>query len=461
MTTIGNDADKIAALATLAEKDNVKFIRLQFVDIHGTLKNLAIPVKHLGDALTKGTGFDGSSIEGFTPIYDSDMIAKPDPNTWAILPWRPQELKTGRLICDIWRPSGKPFEGDPRYILKKAIQDVTEMGYKYLTGPELEFFLVRYDGGSKVFPMDNGGYFDVIPLDLGTDVRRDAILAMEDFGLEIELSHHEGAPGQHEIDFRFGEALEVADKAITYKAVMKAIALQHKMIATFMPKPFYGENGSGMHVHQSLFSLETGENAFYTNNAKNFLSDVGRWYIGGLLKHAKSLTAIVAPTINSYKRLVPGYEAPVYLTWGFGNRSCLIRVPLYHPKIENAMRAEFRSPDGSCNPYLALACMLTAGLDGIKNQIDPGENIQENVYKFSEKDLEDRGIDTLPCSLEEALNELERDSIIKDALGEYTFKKFIKLKKKECAEYAYFVKDDPDHATKISQWELDRYLIRV
>jgi len=464
MKTVETEADEIAELATLAEKNNVKFLRLQFVDIFGSLKNVAIPIGHLGDSLTQGTGFDGSSIKGFTPIYDSDMIAMPDPNTWAILPWRPKELTTARMICDIMRPGGKPFEGDPRYILKRALKKSIAMGLNFLTGPELEFFLVQYEGKGKINAMDSGGYFDMMPMDMGTDVRRAAILAMEDFGLEIEMSHHEVAPGQHEIDFRFAEALEAADKAITYKQATKAMASQYGMIASFMPKPFYGENGSGMHVHQSLFEMETGKNIFYDASAENSLSDVGKWYISGLLKHAKALAAVVAPTINSYKRLVPGYEAPVYVSWAFGNRSALVRVPNYHPNLEKAIRAEFRCPDCSCNPYLAFAVMLTAGLDGINNQINIPEELNctgLDVYKFTEQDLADRGIEVLPGSLGEALDALEKDPVIKDALGTWTAEWYLKLKRKEVAEYEALVQGDPDHMQKITDWEIEKYLIRV
>jgi glutamine synthetase len=464
MKTVGTDADKIAELATLAEKHNVKFLRLQFVDIFGSLKNVAIPIAHLSDSLTQGTGFDGSSIKGFTPIHDSDMIAMPDPNTWAILPWRPKELTTARMICDIMRPGGRPFEGDPRYILKRAIKKATDMGYTFLTGPELEFFLVSIDNGGCVSPMDSGGYFDMMPMDMGTDVRRAAILAMEDFGLEIEMSHHEVAPGQHEIDFRYAEALEAADKSITYKQATKAMAAQMGMYATFMPKPYYGENGSGMHVHQSLFTIDGGKNAFFDASADSSLSDVGKWYIGGLLKHAKALAAVVAPTINSYKRLVPGYEAPVYISWAFANRSALVRVPNYHPNLEKAIRAEFRCPDVSCNPYLAYAVMLIAGLDGIKNQIEMPESLNctgLDIYEFTEAELTERGIETLPGSLGAALDELEKDSVIREALGDYTFNLYLKLKRAEVAEYEEFVRGDPDHMQKITQWEIDKYLIRV
>jgi len=433
-----------------AREYNVKSIVLQFVDILGAMKSVTIPVEHLEDVLDDGCPFDGSSIEGFVRIYESDMVAMPDPATFRILPWRPPERKEARIICDIQRPGGKSFEGDPRQILKQVLRNLEKEGYVFNVGPELEFFLLQMNGEpvTKPIPHDFGGYFDYSPLDMASDIRRDATFALQQMGFDIEMSHHEVAPGQHEIDFKFEEALTTADKVITYKTVIKSIALAHGLHATFMPKPFYGQNGSGMHVHQSLFDLKTGRNAFYNPKDKYNLSKNAYYFIGGQLRYIREISAFLAPTVNSYKRLTPGYEAPVYICWGRRNRSALIRVPEYFPGEENAMRAELRCPDPSCNPYLAFAVMLKAGLEGIKNEIEPPESVEEDVYEFDDQKLAKFYIKTLPSSLGEAIEEMSSSRIVKDAVGEFAFEKYLEAKKREWNEYRL----------QVTEWEIKKYM---
>ncbi len=432
------------------EKEGVRLVELQFVDILGNTKSLTIPNERIEDALENGVGFDGSSIEGFVRIFEGDMVAVPDPTTFQIIPWRPSDKKEARIICDIYRPGGQPFEGDPRLILKKAVAEAEKDGFTYQVSPELEFFLFRVENGPRVEPVphDVGGYFDFSPLDQASNVRRDAIFALEQLGLKVEKSHHEVAPGQHEIDFEFSDALTTADKTIAYKNAIKAVALMHGIFATFMPKPFFGVNGSGMHTHQSLFYLKNGRNAFYNSNDKYNLSDIAYHFIGGQLKHARAMAAILASTVNSYKRLVPGYEAPVYICWGRRNRSALIRVPEYHPGRENSTRMELRCPDPSCNPYLAFAAMLRAGLDGVRNKIEPPQPVEEDVYEFDDKKLAEFYIETLPSSLGEAIEELEKSNLMKETLGEFTFKKYLAAKSKDWDEYRL----------QVTRWEIDRYL---
>jgi glutamine synthetase len=432
------------------KKHDVRLIALQFVDILGVTKSLTIPVERLEKAITEGVGFDGSSIEGFVRIYESDMVAMPDPSTFRILPWRPQEKREARIICDIQRPGGEPFEGDPRYILKRTLKELREEGYVYNTGPELEFFLLRIDEEPQVKPVphDVGGYFDFSPLDKASDVRRDAIFALKEVGLEIEMSHHEVAPGQHEIDFKFEDALTTADNVITYKNAIKATALAHGLYATFMPKPFFGMNGSGMHVHQSLFEINNGKNAFYDQNDKYNLSPLAYYFIGGQLAHAREISAVLASTTNSYKRLVPGYEAPVYICWGRRNRSALIRVPEYFPGSEREIRAELRCPDPSCNPYLAFAVMLKAGMDGVKRKIQPPDPVEEDVYKFDDRKLAKFYIKMLPASLGEAITEFENSKLMKETLGEFAFERYLTAKKAEWNEYRI----------QVTEWELKTYL---
>ena len=425
--------------------DGVRFIRLQFCDILGLPKNVAIPVEQAEKALTEGIWFDGSSIEGFARINESDMLLKPDTSTYAILPWRPAEGKVARFICDIYTYNNTPFAGDPRYVLKKNLEEATKLGFTFNTGPELEFFVFKQDeeGMPTTKFVDHGGYFDLAPTDAAEDLRREIVIALSEMGFEIEASHHEVAESQHEIDFKYGDALPIADKVITFKFAVKTLALLNGLHATFMPKPISRINGTGMHTHGSL--TKDGKNAFYDPKGEKQLSDVAMYYIGGLLKHAKAITRIANPTINSYKRLVPGYEAPVYITWSAANRSALIRVPA--PR-GNSTRAEFRSPDPSCNPYLLFAAMIAAGLDGIKNKILPPPPTDENIYHMTPEELKKRNIDTLPGSLEESNNALLADKVICDALGPHVIENLGAIAQAELDDYRLTV----------HQWELDRYL---
>lgn len=445
MTTL--DKLKENVLETVKKKD-VKFIKLQFTDMFGIVKSVTIPVEQLEESLDKGTWFDGSSIEGFARICESDMYLMPDPSTFAILPWRPMEKPEARIIADIYNSDGKPFEGDPRYILKRAIQEAKKEDFIYNVGPELEFFLFKANESKIVaVPHDVAGYFDFSPRDLASDVRRDVIFALEAMGMQVEMSHHEVAPGQHEIDFRYGEALKTADNTVTFKYTVKAIANAHDLYATFMPKPIFGVNGSGMHVHQSLFNKK-GENVFFDPKDRYNLSKVAYSFIAGQLEHVKAMSVVLSPTVNSYKRLVPGYEAPVYICWGQRNRSALIRVPRYSVGREQSARAELRCPDPSCNPYLAFAVMLRAGLNGIKKKLKPPEPVEEDVYGFDDAKLVSLNIDTLPASLYEAIGEFEKDKLMKDALGKHTYERYLEAKRAEWDEYQI----------QVTKWELDRYL---
>lgn len=436
----------------IAKREDVKFIRAQFTDIDGILKSTAVPIERFEDALEGGIGFDGSSIEGYTPIYESDMILVPDPSTFAVLPWRPEPKRVARVICDVYFPNGKRFDGDPRYVAQRGLEKAREMGYVYNCGPELEFFLFQkeLDPRGRPLPIDHGGYFDFHPLDLAEDLRREMIFALENFGITVEMSHHEVAPSQYEVDFRFGDLVTTADRVMTYKMVAKTLSHLKGYIATFMPKPLYGENGSGMHVHQSLWSVKGNRNAFYDpkKKRKDALSKEALHFIGGLLAHAKALAAIVAPTVNSYKRLVPGYEAPVYISWAHKNRSALIRVPEYFPGSEKALRAEFRCPDPSCNPYLAFACMCAAGLDGIEEEIDPPAPVEENIFHMTKEEKEAKCIDSLPATLADALVHLKKDKVLQEALGKHVYENFLKVKYAEWDEYRIWV----------SEWEIERYL---
>ncbi|NSW89375.1 MAG: type I glutamate--ammonia ligase [Firmicutes bacterium] len=432
----------------LVEELDVKFIRLQFTDIFGMLKNVAITSEQLEKALNNKCMFDGSSIEGFVRIEESDMYLAPDPNSFAVFPWRPQTGKVARLICDVLNPDGTPFEGDPRYVLKKALKKAADMGYeKFNVGPECEFFLFLTDneGNPTIKTHDNAGYFDLGPVDLGENSRRDICLALEEMGFEIEASHHEVAPGQHEIDFKYQEALTTADNIMTFKMVVKTIAQKNSLHATFMPKPIFGINGSGMHTNISLF--KDGKNAFYDETDSLQLSQEAYWFIGGLIKNIRSITAITNPTVNSYKRLVPGYEAPVYIAWSARNRSPLIRIPAARGE---ATRLELRCPDPSCNPYLALAVILIAGLDGIENKIQPPLPIDKNIFEMTEEQRLKEGILSLPGSLEEAINELEKSKLAEEILGKHIFVKYIEAKRKEWDDYR----------TKITKWELEHYLTK-
>ncbi len=434
-----------AYVLKMAKEHDVKFIRLWFTDILGVLKSFAITVEELENALENGMGFDGSSIEGFARIDESDMVAMPDPDTFKLLPWRPREHRAvGRMFCDVLKPGGEPFEGDPRYILKRNLKKAADLGYTYYVGPELEYFYFKSADGTD--GLDKGGYFDMTPLDTATDLRRDSVLALEELGIDVEYSHHEVAASQHEIDMRYTDALTMADNVMTYRLVVKQVALNHGVYATFMPKPVFGINGSGMHVHQSLF--KGSKNAFFDANDPYFLSKIARSYIAGLLKYAPEFTCIANQWINSYKRLVPGYEAPVYLSWARRNRSDLIRVPEYRPGRENSTRIEFRSPDPACNPYLTFSVMLAAGLAGIEEGLQPPAPVEENVYEMSAEERENRGIGTLPASLLEAVQLTEKSELVRKALGDHVFTNFIANKKIEWDEYR----------TQVTEYELNKYL---
>ncbi len=428
-----------------AKEHDVKFIRLWFTDILGFLKSFAITVEELEGALEEGMGFDGSSIEGFARIDESDMVALPDPDTFKLLPWRPREHNAvARMFCDILMPGGQPFEGDPRFVLKRNLKRAADLGYTFYVGPELEFFYFKDDRGTEF--LDRGGYFDLTPLDAASEMRRDTVLALEDMGIGVEYSHHEVAPSQHEIDMRYTDAMTMADNVMTYRLVVKDIAMKHGVYATFMPKPVFGVNGSGMHVHQSLFRGE--RNAFFDSNDEYHLSKEAKSYIAGILRHAPEITAITNQWINSYKLLVPGYEAPVYLSWARRNRSDLVRVPEYRPGRERATRIEFRSPDPACNPYLAFSVMLAAGLKGIEEGYEVPEPIEENVYEMSPSEREKRGITTLPSSLLEAVHLTEKSELVKETLGEHVFENFIANKKIE----------SDDYRVQVTEYELNRYL---
>ncbi|MBP1734285.1 MAG: glutamine synthetase, type [Deltaproteobacteria bacterium] len=429
----------------LARDKEVRFIKLWFTDILGFAKSFSITVDELEDALSEGMGFDGSSIQGFARIDESDMIAKPDPSTFTLLPWRPKDgAGVAKMFCDIFEPDGTPYKGDPRYVLKRNLKIAEELGYTLYVGPELEYFYFKSDQSPET--LDRGGYFDLTTRDEAIDLRRDTILMLEEMGIKVEYSHHEVAPSQHEIDLKYAEALSMADNTITYRIVVKEIARQYGVYATFMPKPIFGVNGSGMHVHQSLFKSK--KNAFYNPKDKFFLSDIAKWYIAGLLKHAKEITLITSQWVNSYKRLVPGYEAPVYIAWARRNRSTLVRVPLYKPGKETATRAEYRSPDPACNPYLAFAVMLRAGLEGIKNKYPLPEPIEEDVYEMTPDRRRELNIGALPGSLYEAIEQVQNSKLIRDTLGEHVFEKLIDNKTIEWDRFR----------THVSQYEIETYL---
>ena len=431
-------------VSRIVKDKEVSFIQIWFTDILGVLKSFSIRPSELEEAMTEGMGFDGSSIEGFSRIEESDMIAKPDPTTFQILPWRPDEKPVARMFCDILQPDGTPYAGDPRYVLKRMLAKAAEKGYTNYLGPELEFFYFANNRGTEV--LDQGGYFDAPPLDGGNDLRRATIFALESMGVRIEYSHHEVADSQHEIDMRYDEAMRMADKTMTMKATVKAVAMINGVYATFMPKPIFGINGSGMHTHQSLFLGN--KNAFYDASDEYHLSAIGKNYIAGLLKHAREITGICSQWVNSYKRLVPGYEAPVYVAWARRNRSALVRVPMYKPGKETATRCEYRAPDPACNPYLAFAVMLAAGLKGIENNYPLPEPVEVDIYHMTPAEREKLGIQELPGSLHEAIVEVENSALVKEALGEHIFNKFLENKKIEWDAYRMHV----------SNYEIERYL---
>ena len=429
------------------KEKKVKFIRLMFSDINGIPKNVELPVERLEEVLETGIQFDASSIAGFAEIQESDMILKPDPNTFAVLPWT-AETPTARFICDVYKPDGTRFEGDPRYVLQKAIKKANEMGYTMYTGPECEYFYFRLDanGTPQPVPQDKAGYFDLGTSDFGEQARRDTTIYLEQMGFDIEAAHHEVAPGQHEIDFNYGEAIVSADRILTLKWVTKVVALKHGLHASFMPKPIYGVNGSGMHVHQSLW--KDGQNAFYDANGKFQLSETAYNYMGGLLTYVPEITAILNSTVNSYKRLVPGYEAPCYIAWANKNRSALIRVPAARGK---GTRLELRCPDPAGNPYLQTAAMLIAGLTGVKNKITPPEAVEQDIYHMTPAERRKHGVGSLPGSLQEALTNLENSKIAREVLGEHIFEQFLTVKGKEWDGYRLNV-----HA-----WEHETYLSKI
>jgi len=426
-----------AYVLRLAKEHDVRFIRLWFTDILGSLKSVAITIDELEEALEEGLGFDGSSVEGFARIDESDMVARPDPNTFCILPWRPKENAVARMFCDIVHPGGKPFEGDPRFVLKRNLAQAARLGLTFYVGPELEFFLFKSQEDPT--PIDQGSYFDLTPLDAASDLRRDIILSMEDMGIGIEYSHHEAAPSQHEIDFRYTDALTMADAVMTYRLVVKEIAMKHGLYASFMPKPLAGKNGSGMHVNMSLFKGE--RNAFFDAGDPRHLSKTAKLFLAGLLTHVQDITLVLNQWVNSYKRLVPGYEAPVYITWAQRNRSDLIRIPMYKPGHESSTRLELRSPDPACNPYLAFSVILAAGLEGIKKRYTLPSPTEENVSALSEHDIAKRGIRMLPGSLPEAIELAQGSTLLRRTLGNHVFESFLENKRIESNRFNRTVTD--------------------
>jgi glutamine synthetase len=436
----------------LARANGIRFVQLQFTDIIGHVKAVTIPIHQLEGSVAHGTWFDGSSIEGFTRIAESDQYLVPDMSTFAEIPWQKGSgpRGTARVICDVFTPRGEPFAGDPRFVLRRQVERARKLGYVVNTGPELEFFLFRRNGDGEIRPLphDQAGYFD-FSTDLAQEVRQDMVDALEAFGIRVEAAHHEVAEGQHEIDFEYSDALRTADNAVTFKFTLKAIAQQHGLYATFMPKPIFGINGSGMHTHQSLYSIADDRNAFADASNPYGLSDVARSYMAGILAHARGMSAVIAPLVNSYKRLVPGYEAPTYLTWGRINRSALIRVPMVSPgKSIEGTRAEVRCPDPSSNTYLAFAVMVAAGLDGVEKGLELGEPVEESLFEMTASELAAKGIREMPGTLGEAIDELEKDPVIREALGDHVFTHYVEAKRAEWDEYR----------TQVSQWEIEQYL---
>ncbi len=430
------------------EEEDIEFIRLQFTDMFGALKNVAITSSQLGKALDNKCMFDGSSIEGFVRIEESDMYLYPDLDTFETFPWRPQQGKVARLICDVYKADGTPFEGDPRYVLRRVLKEAEDMGYSFDVGPECEFFLFHTDdnGMPTTISHEKASYFDISPLDLGENARRDMVLTLEDMGFEIEASHHEVAPAQHEIDFKYGPALATADNIMTFKLVVKSMAKRHGLFASFMPKPLYGVAGSGMHTNMSL--TKKGKNIFNDPKGENGLSKEAYYFIAGIMKHVKGITAIANPLVNSYKRLVPGHEAPVYIAWSATNRSPLIRIPASRGA---GTRVELRSPDPAANPYLLLALCLAAGLDGIKNKMEPPKAVNSNIFELTEKEMKKAKIESLPSSLHQAIKEMEADPFIKEVLGDHVYSKYVEAKKAEWDNYRM----------QVTQWEIDEYLYKI
>jgi glutamine synthetase len=430
--------------ALIAER-NIRFLRFWFTDILGQLKSFSINAEELDDAFEGGMGFDGSSITGFNAIEESDMVAMPDPSTFAVLPWRPDEQGVARMFCDIRTPEGTPYEGDPRHVLRRAIDRANAMGFDtFNVGPELEYFLFKDNKGTEV--LDEGGYFDLTTLDAGSDVRRETVLALEQQGIQVAYSHHESGPSQHEIDMRHAPALKMADDVMTYRITVKEFAMKYGWHATFMPKPLFGTNGSGMHTHMSL--SRDGQNAFFDGDDHYFLSDVGKAFIAGQLRHARELSSIFAQWVNSYKRLVPGYEAPVYVAWSRRNRSALVRVPLHHAGKEQTTRMELRCPDPACNPYLTFAALLQAGLEGIEKGYELPEPMEKNLYHLAPDDRKRLGIEQLPETLGEAIELTAESELVLRTLGEHMFNRYVEIKRQEWEDYR----------VQVTQWELARYL---
>jgi glutamine synthetase len=435
-------ADDVKAL--VQERD-IRFIRLWFTDVLGQLKSFSINSSELDDAFEGGMGFDGSSITGFNAIEESDMIALPDPSTFAVLPWRPTEDGVGRMFCDIQTPERTPYEGDPRHVLRRALERATAMGFDdFMVGPELEYFYFRDARSTE--PLDQGGYFDLTTLDAGSDLRRETIFALEQLGIHVEYSHHEVGPSQHEIDMRYAPALKMADDCMTYRLTVKECAMKYGLHATFMPKPLFGENGSGMHTHMSLF--RGGHNAFFDGDDQYFLSDIGKAFIAGQLRHAREISSIFAQWVNSYKRLVPGYEAPTYVAWSRRNRSALVRVPLYHPGKEQATRMELRCPDPACNPYLTFAVLLQAGLEGVEHGYELPEPMEKNLYHLTPDERRRLGIEQLPATLGEAIELTAESELVLRTLGEHMFNRFVEIKRQEWEDYR----------VQVTAWELEKYL---
>ncbi len=427
------------------EKEGIEFVLLWFTDIEGHLKSFAVTPSEIEAALDDGMGFDGSSITGFNAIKESDMVAIPDPETFQLMPWKEGETKVARMICDIVTPDGKPYEGDPRYVLRRALDRMASLGFDtFNVGPELEYFLFRDDKGTET--LDEGGYFAMTTLDAASDLRQETVRALEGMGIPIEYVHHEVGPSQHEIDMRFSDALAMADHTVTYRLIVKEIAKKSGYHATFMPKPIFGENGSGMHTHQSLFN--EGRNAFFDGDDEWSLSGAGKAFIAGQLRHARELSAVFAQWVNSYKRLVPGYEAPVYVAWSRRNRSALIRIPLYKPGAEQATRAEIRCPDPACNPYLTFAALLHAGLEGIEQGYELPDPMETNLYHLTPEQRKERGIVSLPETLGEAVDALAGSELVRKALGPHIFDRYVELKRAEWDEYR----------VQLTEWELKKYL---
>jgi glutamine synthetase len=442
---VAEQPDSAADVLRMVEERKVRFIRLWFTDVLGRLKSFSINASELEHAFRDGMGFDGSSITGFNAVEESDMVALPDPSTFAVLPWRPEEQGVARVFCDVLTPEREPYEGDPRHILRRALARADEMGFQtFNVGPELEYFLFRDSRSTEV--LDEGGYFDLTTLDAGSDVRRETVLALEQLGIHVEYSHHEVGPSQHEVDMRYAPALKMADDCMTYRITVKEYAMKYGWHATFMPKPLFGQNGSGMHTHMSLFKGAT--NAFFDAEDPYFLSDTAKAFIAGQLRHARELCSIFAQWVNSYKRLIPGYEAPVYAAWSRRNRSALVRVPLYHPGKEQATRMELRCPDPACNPYLTFAALLHAGLEGIEKGYELPEPMEQNLYHLAPQERARLGIEQLPETLGEAIELTARSELALRTLGEHTFNRYVEIKREEWNEYRM----------QVTRWELDRYL---